>query len=133
MKQFFKIAFIITGIVAIGLFFVLIFEIEEKTIQPASEPITATKITPTIKPTITPIGPKQNSFYENYMRGCIRAGEDTLKFRNYCKCTYDYMVDNYGEDGFYSISLDYVKTEKMPQELLDAVEECLFHLETNTN
>jgi hypothetical protein len=84
-----------------------------------------------IYPTNKLEGPKQNVFYDTYMNGCVNASDGSDKFVKYCQCTYDYMVESYGEEGFYRLSLDYVKTEKMPQEFLDAVEECLFHLETN--
>jgi hypothetical protein len=85
---------------------------EEDQVRPTNTPRKPTE-TPVNKPTI---GPTQNIFYENYMEAC---GMD-----DYCQCTYDYMIDNHGFDKFLSLSIDYVETQKMPEELLDAVDYC---------
>jgi hypothetical protein len=78
---------------------------------------------PTIKPvplTQTPTG----SYEKAYMESCV---EETDGFENgeaYCQCTYDVLKNRLGLDGLVLLSVDYLETNEMPDEMWDAVREC---------
>jgi len=64
-------------------------------------------------------------FKQSYVENCTMSSG----MEDYCKCTYDYMVDKYGEEGLIDISIDYYRTEELPEEIYDAAKECISEIE----
>ena len=67
----------------------------------------------------TPVYSK-DEFKQAYMEGCMEEGT-----YEYCSCTYDYILDKHGLDKFLDISVEYMKTEELPDEMWEAVKHCL--------
>lgn len=64
----------------------------------------------------------QAEYKSNFIGGCIDG--DTATYQE-CACSYDFAVETYGFDGFVEIALEYVKTDELPDELIDTlVDEC---------
>ena len=61
------------------------------------------------------------SLREEYVNGCLGEGVT----RAYCNCTYNYMVDQVGIDGFLDQVAQFNQTGQFSDLMLDAVDECL--------
>jgi hypothetical protein len=61
-----------------------------------------------------------NEFREAFMVGCAEDPADTSS----CSCIYDEMLSEYGFDGFLDLSIEYVKTNTLPSEVMDVIEKC---------
>ena len=61
------------------------------------------------------------SLREEYVNGCLGEGVT----RAYCNCTYNYMVDRVGIDGFWDQAAQFNQTGQFSDLMLDAVDECL--------
>lgn len=62
------------------------------------------------------------NFRENFIVGCTQSGEATYKF---CSCAYNRMEQEYGEDGMIDLSLNYLKTEQLPEKIEELVLPCI--------
>lgn len=62
-----------------------------------------------------------NEFKQAFIEGCIE--EDATY--EYCNCAYEYLVDTHGEDRVIDISVEYAKTNVIPDELWGAVKHCM--------
>ncbi len=56
-----------------------------------------------------------------FMDGCV--GEEANY--TYCECTYDYLEDEYGKEGIVELAGEYLSTDEVPDEMLDAIKACL--------
>ena len=67
---------------------------------------------------------ERDSQREAYNEGCIDEGGNT----KYCNCTYDYFMDEMGEDEFELYSIDFLNedlTDKQVDLFWDSVTDCL--------
>ena len=63
-------------------------------------------------------------FKATYLEGCTGVSNNG-SLNNYCSCTYDYVVDNYGTTKFIDLSIQYAQDNKLPKELVDAADACM--------
>jgi len=67
---------------------------------------------------------EQDEFYDSmegyYMDGCYDGTN-----RNYCQCTYDYMVNNYGLEALLDASIELDETGEYPYILNQAISACM--------
>lgn len=77
---------------------------------------------PTAVPTAVPSRDKLTQYYrDEFYSTCNADGTN----RAYCDCTLDYLTDALGPNGVYSMSIEYLETRKMPQVMVDAVDNCM--------
>lgn len=67
------------------------------------------------------ITPKTNdeAFKENFLSGCYDGSNYA-----YCSCAYDYMEKKIGVKGIMKAGLEYEKTNKMTEEMIDSAVAC---------
>ena len=147
MKKIIQKTISILGILALVAIVIAFFSPHPKQDRLITPTIAPTNIPePTIVPTETPKPvptqvvehdstdrPERNLFYENYMRGCVSATDGSKKMVDYCECTYDFMIEEYGFDDFVEIAIKSLDSEEIPPELMRAVNSCLKHLKVRTN
>jgi len=66
-------------------------------------------------------------YKERYMDSCNSDGE----MYEYCKCTLDYLFDNYSNKKIFQMSFDVIENQdnenyEMPEEMVDTVNNCLY-------
>jgi hypothetical protein len=62
-----------------------------------------------------------SDFKEEYMIGCI--DEDTSW--EFCECGYNYLNDNYTNKQILDASLEYIETDEVPDEMMNAAKACI--------
>ena len=67
-----------------------------------------------------PIEDNVNIFKEEFVGGCVGEGSTYQS----CACAYDLLEKDMGQDGIINMSLEYVKTEKLPAKAVELVTPC---------
>lgn len=60
-------------------------------------------------------------FKDAYVEGCTEDGNATF---TQCSCSYDKMLEFYGEDGFLKMAANYVEDEELPAGAIKAILPC---------
>lgn len=67
-----------------------------------------------------PISTDMSVFKHEFIAGC---NEDGSAYGN-CACAYDVLVEDMGEQGVLDMSVEYLKTEKLPARAVELVMPC---------
>lgn len=65
--------------------------------------------------------PEVDSFREGFMDGCTSEGANA----DYCTCIFDYFEEKMTKKEMAEMALEYEQTGEMPDEMIEAVSECI--------
>lgn len=68
-----------------------------------------------------PIEITSTQFKDSFIEGCME-GDSSYTL---CSCAYTQLENKYGNDGLLDLAADYLKTEKLPEEAIDAILVCV--------
>lgn len=66
----------------------------------------------------------RGEMYVIFMNQCTSIEPTAEKF-NFCECTYDYLIENYGKGGFLEIGLKLERTGQITEEMQEAAYNCI--------
>ncbi len=64
---------------------------------------------------------------DEYMSSCMQGAN-----YDYCKCTWDYLLDKYGMEEFMNKALEAYETGEMPEEMWEAADHCMDKIDTQS-